>query len=168
MESSMAGWRVELIATDLCSEVMEKARQGIYSQFEVQRGLPIQLLIKYFDQIGEAWRIAPEIRAMVKYRQLNLLTDFAHLGTFDLIFCRNVLIYFDQQTKIDVLNRLFEVLAPDGYLVLGAAETVVGLTDRFKLVAQARGLYAPNPRRRTPPPSAGAKLMPRLVAVNGG
>ena len=79
---------------------------GIYSQFEVQRGLPIQLLIKYFTQVGEMWQIAPELRAMVKFRQLNLLADFAQLGRFDVVFCRNVLIYFDQQTKIDVLDRM--------------------------------------------------------------
>ena len=82
---------------------------------------------------------------MVKYRQFNLLSDFHHLGTFDLIFCRNVLIYFDQETKINVLNRLSEVIAGDGYLVLGAAETVVGLTGRFKTMSDLRGLYMPNP-----------------------
>ena len=120
---------------------------GIYSQFEVQRGLPIQLLIKYFAQVGELWQIAPELRAMVKYRQFNLLGDFAQLGLFDVIFCRNVLIYFDQQTKIDVLNRMARAMASDGYLVLGAAETVVGLVDSFKVVPDNRGLYAPNARR---------------------
>ena len=104
--AKIAGWRIEVIATDLSNEVLEKARQGIYSQFEVQRGLPIQLLIKYFTQVGDMWQIAPEIRAMVKYRQFNLLSDFSRLGAFDLIFCRNVLIYFDQETKIGVLNRL--------------------------------------------------------------
>ena len=111
MERQIDGWRIDLLATDLSNEVLEKARQGIYSQFEVQRGLPIQLLIKYFTQVGDMWQIAPEIRAMVKYQQLNLLSDFYHLGMFDLIFCRNVLIYFDQETKIDVLNRLSEVIA---------------------------------------------------------
>ncbi len=163
------GWRIDLIATDLSNDVLEKARQGIYSQFEVQRGLPIQLLIKYFSQVGDVWQIAPEIRAMVKYRQFNLLSDFYHLGAFDLIFCRNVLIYFDQETKIGVLNRLREVIAGDGYLVLGAAETVVGLTDRFRTVADLRGLYVPSPPSARMPaqPAAGA-LGPRLVAVNGG
>jgi chemotaxis protein methyltransferase CheR len=168
MEREISGWRIELVATDLANEVLEKARTGLYTQFEVQRGLPIQLLIKHFTQSGELWQVAPDIRAMVKYRQLNLLNDFSQLGTFDLIFCRNVLIYFDQDTKIDVLNRLAQRTASDGYLVLGAAETVVGLTDRFKMVTDKRGLYAPN----TNPPRlaivAGAKFAPRLVAVNGG
>ena len=102
---------------------------------------------------------------MVKYRQLNLLSDFSHLGVFDVIFCRNVLIYFDQETKISLLNRLARVVAGDGYLVLGAAETVVGLTDSFRVVTEARGLYAPNARAYSP--SAAERPIPRLVAVRG-
>ena len=168
MQRELAGWRIDILATDLSGEVLEKARQGIYSQFEVQRGLPIQLLIKHFAQVGELWQIAPELRAMVKYRQFNLLSDFAQLGLFDVIFCRNVLIYFDQQAKIDVLNRMARAMASDGYLVLGAAETVVGLVDSFKVVPEQRGLYAPNARRPLPLPSSAAKSVPRLVAVNGG
>jgi chemotaxis protein methyltransferase CheR len=103
---------------------------------------------------------------MVKYRQLNLLRDFSSLGTFDLVFCRNVLIYFDADTKVDVLTRMAQITAVDGFLVLGAAETVVGLTDRFKMVPDKRGLYVPNsaPPRLT----TSAKPMPRLVAVGGG
>jgi len=167
MEREIAGWRIELVATDLSNEVLEKARTGLYTQFEVQRGLPIQLLIRHFKQSGDLWQIAPDIRAMVKYRQLNLLNDFSELGMFDLVFCRNVLIYFDSDTKMAVLNRLAQVTAGDGYLVLGAAETVVGLTDRFKMVADKRGLYVPNmgaPRR----PTAAGKPGPRLVALGGG
>jgi chemotaxis protein methyltransferase CheR len=168
IEAEIAGWRIELLATDLSREVLEKARSGLYTQFEVQRGLPIQLLIRHFAQSGELWQIAPEIRAMVRYRQLNLLADFSQLGTFDLVFCRNVLIYFDRETKTDVLNRLARVTAQDGFLVLGAAETVVGLTDRFKMVHDKRGLYVtttPTSRLAT----AGAtKPAPRLVAINGG
>ncbi len=132
MEQKIAGWRIELLATDLGNDVLEKARQGLYSQFEVQRGLPIQLLIKHFTQVGELWQIAPDIRAMVKYQQLNLLSDFSRLGRFDLILCRNVLIYFDTETKIGVLNRLARSMAGDGYLMLGAAETVVGLTEQLQ------------------------------------
>jgi chemotaxis protein methyltransferase CheR len=164
MERDIAGWRIDLLATDLSGDVLEKARAGLYTQFEVQRGLPIQSLIKHFSQSGELWQIAPELRAMVKYRQLNLLRDFSSLGTFDLVFCRNVLIYFDSDTKVDVLNRMAQITAGDGYLVLGAAETVVGLTDRFKMVPDKRGLYAPN----SAPPRPAGKPMPRLVAVGGG
>jgi chemotaxis protein methyltransferase CheR len=144
MGEATAGWRVEIIATDLSNEVLEKAKAGIYSQFEVQRGLPIALLIKYFSQNGDTWQIAPDIRAMVQFRPLNLLGDFAHLGVFDVVFCRNVLIYFDQETKTDVLERLARVTDRDGYLVLGAAETVVGLTESFKPIQERRGLYTPN------------------------
>ncbi len=168
IEREILGWRIEMVATDLSGEVLEKARQGIYSQFEVQRGLPIQLLVKHFTRSGEFWQIAPELRAMVRYRQLNLLADFSQLGTFDIVFCRNVLIYFDAETKTDVLNRIARVTAPDGYLVLGAAETVVGLTDRFKMVAERRGLYAPNTNPPRPSILDSAKSPPRLVAIRGG
>lgn len=168
MEREIAGWRIEITATDLSNEVLEKARAGLYSQFEVQRGLPIQLLIKHFAQTGEMWQIAPDIRAMVKYRQLNLLHDFSQLGLFDLIFCRNVLIYFDQPTKTDVLNRLARSSASDGYLVLGAAETVVGLTDGFRTLPDKRGLYAVNSGTPRLSLAGAGKAVPRLVAINGG
>jgi len=146
MGKVLAGWRIEILATDLSNEVLEKAKSGLYSQFEVQRGLPALLLIKYFTQAGEMWQVAPEIRSMVKYQQLNLLQDFQRLGRFDVVFCRNVLIYFDQDTKIDVLDRLADITERDGFLALGAAETVVGLTDAFKPIADKRGLYSPAPR----------------------
>jgi chemotaxis protein methyltransferase CheR len=148
--AKLAGFRVDIIATDLSAEVLEKAKAGIYSQFEVQRGLPIQQLVRFFSQVGEAWQIAPEIRAMVQFRTLNLLNDFSPLGTFDVLFCRNVLIYFDQDTKTGVLNRLARQLPADGYLALGAAETVVGLTDAFKPMPDRRGIYVPNPAKRLP------------------
>jgi chemotaxis protein methyltransferase CheR len=163
MAQQTAGWRIEIIATDLSTEVLEKAKAGVYSQFEVQRGLPIQLLVKYFAQNGETWQLAPEIRSMVQYRPFNLLADFGQLGAFDAVYCRNVLIYFDQPTKIDVLERIARVLEPDGYLVLGAAETVVGLTEAFKPMTDRRGLYVPN--RAAIPHLKGA---PRLAAVAGG
>ena len=118
----LAGWRTEIVATDLSQEVLEKSRAGIYSQFEVQRGLPIQMLVKYFTQNGELWQLNAEIRGMVQHRQLNLLQDFSHLGTFDMIFCRNVLIYFDQDTKANIFGRIARMLEPDGVLALGAAE----------------------------------------------
>ncbi len=149
----LAGFRIEIVATDISAEVLARAKAGIYSQFEVQRGLPIQHLVKFFSQVGETWQIAPEIRAMVQFRPLNLLKDFSALGTFDMVFCRNVLIYFDQDTKINVLNRIAKQLPEDGYLALGAAETVVGLTDAFKPMADKRGLYVPNTKRARLEPS---------------
>jgi chemotaxis protein methyltransferase CheR len=167
MATQVAGWRIEILSTDLSTEVLEKAKVGIYSQFEVQRGLPIQMLVKYFTQVGETWQVSPEIRSMVQYKPLNLLHNFSHLGPFDIVYCRNVLIYFDQDTKVDVLGRLAKVMAPDGYLVLGAAETVVGLTDIFKPVPDQRGLYAPNGAvRATAKPGLAPPLAaPRLAAV---
>ena len=144
MGALLSGWRVEILATDIATEILEKAKTGIYSQFEVQRGLPIAQLVKFFTQVGESWQIVPELRAMVQFRPLNLLNDFKPLGSFDLVFCRNVLIYFDQPTKIDVLNRLARQMPDDGFLVLGAAETVIGLTDSFKPMTDKRGLYVRN------------------------
>ncbi|GGB33062.1 chemotaxis protein methyltransferase [Roseibium aquae] len=137
----VAGWRIRILGTDLSNEVLDKAKAGIYSQFEVQRGLPIQLLLKYFEQKGDVWQINPGLRAMVEWRKLNLLESFSHLGEFDIVFCRNVLIYFDQPTKTEILDRLAKSLPEDGYLVLGAAETVVGLTEAFKPVPGKRGLF---------------------------
>jgi chemotaxis protein methyltransferase CheR len=164
MGAALAGYKVQILATDLCAEVLERARAGIYSQFEVQRGLPIQQLVKFFSQIGERWQIAPEIRAMVQFRTLNLLADFKPLGTFDLVFCRNVLIYFDQPTKTAVLERIARQMPDDGFLVLGAAETVVGLTESFKPVADRRGLYAPNVAARRVLPAAKASNVLQFAA----
>jgi len=165
MSGQLAGWRTEIVATDLSNEVLEKSKAGIYSQFEVQRGLPIQMLVKYFKQSGETWQVNPELRAMVQHRQLNLLHDFSQLGTFDVIFCRNVLIYFDQDTKINIFNRLARSMEGDGFLVLGAAETVVGLTDTFKPFPDKRGLYRPNSARAQAAP---ALTMPRVAAMAAG
>ncbi|QLH70770.1 CheR family methyltransferase [Rhodopseudomonas palustris] len=142
--SELAGWRIEIVATDLSPEVLEKSKAGLYTQFEVQRGLPIQLLVKYFKQVGTMWQLNADVRSMVQYRLFNLLQDFTALGKFDVIFCRNVLIYFDQATKSDIFNRLMKVNEPDGYLFLGAAETVVGLTDSYRICPKRRGVYLPN------------------------
>ncbi len=157
MAAKLAGWRVDIVATDISRDVLEKANAGIYSQFEVQRGLPVQHLIKYFVQKGETWQITPDIRAMVDFRPFNLLNDFTPLGGFDVVFCRNVLIYFDQPTKLDILNRIARVMPKDGYLMLGAAETVVGLTEAFKPLSDRRGLYV----------VAGAPERPKLAMVAG-
>jgi chemotaxis protein methyltransferase CheR len=154
---ALSGWRSEIVATDLSHEVLEKSKAGLYSQFEVQRGLPIQLLVKYFNQLGEFWQLSADIRGMVQHRQLNLLHDFSHLGKFDVIFCRNVLIYFDQETKVSIFERLARMLEPDGYLMLGAAESVVGITDLFRPCPDRRGLYQLNPARIARP-GGGAML----------
>jgi chemotaxis protein methyltransferase CheR len=167
MGAALAGWRVEILATDLSLEVMEKSKAGLYSQFEVQRGLPIQMLVKYFKQVGEFWQISPEIRAMVQHRQINLLRDFSQLGIFDVIFCRNVLIYFDQDTKIDIFRRLAKSIESDGFLALGAAETVVGLTDVFKPHPERRGLYRPGGFNQASTKTASGVYAPRAAAIAG-
>ena len=165
MGEKVTGREIEIVATEFSTQVLEKAKTGLFSQFEVQRGLPIRLLIKYFAQLGDTWQINPDVRAMVQFRAFNLLHDFAPLGRFDLVFCRNVLIYFDQETKTQVLDRMARITEPDGYLVLGAAETVVGLTESFRPLPEHRGLYVPNPQRKD---SVVIDAMPRLrLAVTG-
>jgi len=139
--AKLAGWRVEIVATDISSEVLEKAKAGLYSQFEVQRGLPIQMLVKYFKQVGEMWQIDSSLQAMIDYKFFNLLEDPSRLGNFDVVFCRNVLIYFDQETKGKVLGGIAKLLPPDGAVYLGAAETVIGISDNFCPVKGKRGIY---------------------------
>jgi chemotaxis protein methyltransferase CheR len=141
MLPQLGGHRVEIVATDISSQVLEKAKAGIYSQFEVQRGLPVKLLVKHFEQQGEVWRVRPELKRFISFQTLNLLDDFKRLGQFDVIYCRNVLIYFDQPTKKDVLARMAAQTPRDGFLVLGAAETVMNLSNDFVSVKARRGLY---------------------------
>ncbi len=138
----LAGWRVEIVATDLSNEILDKAKAGLYSQFEVQRGLPITHLVKYFVQVGDRWQIEDSLRKMIKFRQFNLLGDLSSLGKFDVVFCRNVLIYFDMPTKTQVLNGIAGLLPADGFLYLGGAETVLGTTDRFEIMQGQRGIYS--------------------------
>jgi chemotaxis protein methyltransferase CheR len=142
--AQLAGWRTEIVGTDISSEVIDRAKRGLYTQFEVQRGLPIQYLVKNFKKIDDHWEIDPSLRNMVQYKLFNLLEDFRGLGSFDCVYCRNVLIYFDPPTKKDVLERIARQMPNDGYLVLGAAETVIGVTDAFKLLDSKRGVYVRN------------------------
>ncbi len=126
MARQLAGRQVDIVATDLSSAALEKAAAGVYSGFEVQRGLPIRHLIKYFAHEDDGWRISPDIRAMVAFRPFNLLDDFAPLGRFDVVFCRNVLGGFDPAMRRDVLQRIARLMPPDGALVLGAGEPPAG------------------------------------------
>ncbi|MGF1626132.1 MAG: CheR family methyltransferase [Alphaproteobacteria bacterium] len=148
--AKLAGWKVEIVGTDISREMLTKARRGVYSQFEVQRGLPIANLVKFFGQEGDKWTISAELRAMVQFREFNLLDDPRGLGMFDVVFCRNVLIYFDQETKAKVLHAIGGVLRPDGFLYLGGAETVLGVTDRFAPMAGMRGIYGHVARELAP------------------
>ncbi len=141
MGPRLSGWKIQIVGTDISGEVLERARTGLYSQFEIQRGLPIQMLLKHFSQEGDRWRISERLRAMVDLRQHNLLEPNGHLGQFDIIFCRNVLIYFDVQTKARVLEALAPRLAPQGAMFLGAAETVIGISTTVLPDRQHRGVY---------------------------
>jgi chemotaxis protein methyltransferase CheR len=155
MAAQLNGWKIEIVGTDLSSEILTRAKEGMYSQFEVQRGLPITMLVKYFAQIGDRWQINAKIRGMVQYREFNLLQDPMPLGRFDVVFCRNVLIYFDQPTKTRVLTSIAKMMPEDGFLFLGGAETVLGITDKFQMVPGQRGVYgvAGTSAARQPSPS---------------
>lgn len=147
-EAALAGfdWRIDLIATDLSAGAIARAKEGVYSQFEVQRGLPIQSLLKHFTQDGNQWRVSDRLRRMVSFRTFNLLDDFGWLGEIDVVFCRNVLLYFDAQAKAAVFAKLGDILAPDGTLVLGTTESA----ESFAAVPEApRGFFV-RPRGTAP------------------
>jgi chemotaxis protein methyltransferase CheR len=140
--AKLAGWKIEIVGTDISRQVLKKAEQGLYSQFEVQRGLPITMLVKYFDKQEDQWQLKQEIRSMVQYKYYNLLDSLSPLGHFDVVFCRNVLIYFDQPTKGKVLEGVAGLMPDYGMLFLGGAETVLGVSDKFAPVPGQRGVYA--------------------------
>ncbi len=141
MGSALNGWKIDIVGTDLSVEILTRAKEGLYSQFEVQRGLPITLLVKYFQQTGDRWKLSDTIRNKVQYREWNLLSDPVSLGKFDIVYCRNVLIYFDQPTKAKVLTGIAKQMPEDGFLFLGGAETVLGISDKFQLLPGQRGIY---------------------------
>ncbi len=140
--AKLPGWNFSITATDISHEILDQAKEGTYTQFEVQRGLPITLLMKYFTQNGDKWTINDDIKRMIDFKYFNLLDPMSSIGQFDVIFCRNVLIYFDQPTKKDVMERMSRQMADDGFFFLGGAETVLGITDAYKAVPNCRGLYA--------------------------
>ncbi|CAL4868913.1 Chemotaxis protein methyltransferase 1 [Asticcacaulis sp. MM231] len=135
---------LDILATDISDRCLEKAQAGLYTQFEVQRGLPITMMVKHFEKVDEMWRISPKLRSSIRFKKLNLLEDLRSVGRQDVIYCRNVLIYFDIETKKRVLEQMATLLADDGCLFLGAAETVLGITDAFKPMPGMRGLYIKN------------------------
>lgn len=137
----LSGWRIEIVGTDLSDAILAKARNGAYSQFEIQRGLSTSQLLRHFNQLGDVWQISEKLRSRVSFRALNLLDSYISLGVFDIILCRNVLIYFDVPRKADVLNRLSRALAPDGFMLLGASESVLGITDGLSAHSESRSLY---------------------------
>ena len=146
----LAGWKTEVVATDLSEEMLERARRGEYSQLEVNRGMPATTLVRHFERSGLNWRINQSIRERVQFRQLNLTRPFPPMGKFDVVFLRNVLIYFDLPTKQDVLRRVRQVMAPDGHLFLGAAEMTMGVDDAWERVPAGRSsVYRIREEQRT-------------------
>jgi chemotaxis protein methyltransferase CheR len=141
LDAAFGTRRVEILGTDLSSAVLERARAGIFTQFEVQRGLPIRTLTQRFTQEDTRWRVKPEIAARCHFEKLNLLGDLRALGRFDVVFCRNVLIYFDVPTKGRVLAGLAAQLVPDGALYLGSAETALGMRTGLQPIEGERGIY---------------------------
>lgn len=140
----LASWRVQIVATDLNVEVLERAKAGVYRQLEVNRGLPAALLVKHFEKTGNDWRLRPEIRSMVQFEPMNLLDRWPLFGAHDIVFLRNVLIYFDLPTKRNILRRIREHLRPDGALFLGGAETTLNVDDGFEAIrATASTFYRP-------------------------
>ncbi len=128
----LSTWRAEILGTDISPQAIDKAKAGRYTQVEVNRGLPITLLIKYFKQQGAFWMVQDKLKKLVRFRQFNLLSPFVGLGQFDCIFCRYVLIYFDPETKKKIVDKLVKVLKPGGYLFLGATETPIGIDPSMK------------------------------------
>ncbi|GAA3261296.1 CheR family methyltransferase [Dactylosporangium siamense] len=132
------GWSFEITGTDISTEMLTRAEAGQYTQLEVNRGLPAPLLVKHFERSGAHWQVAQGLRKHVAFRRLNLAAPFPSMGPFDIVFIRNVLIYFDVQTKRTVLQRVAGTLRPDGWLFLGSAETTIGIDDRFERVVAGR------------------------------
>jgi chemotaxis protein methyltransferase CheR len=134
------GWDIRILATDISSEMVERTRTGRYSQLEVNRGgVPAPMLVKYFDRVGLHWDVHEDLKRWVTTRQMNLAAPWGSLGRQDIVFCRNVLIYFDVETKRSILRRARDLVGPGGYLFLGAGETTHGLVDGFDHVDGGRG-----------------------------
>jgi chemotaxis protein methyltransferase CheR len=134
-----AATRVSITATDLSREMVERTRAGRFSQLEVNRGLPASMLVRHFTRAGNEWEIAPALRRMVTASECNLAASLPRLGPFDVVYLRNVLIYFDLPTKQGILNRVRQIMRPDGWLFLGAAETTLGVDDNWERVVLGRG-----------------------------
>ena len=135
------GWTIDVLGTDVSSCVVERARSGIYSQFEVQRGLGINQMIRWFEECESGWRAVEPLRKVVRFQVHNLMEAPPHPGDFDIVLCRNVLLYLTPDKRRIAFDRLASAMAPDGWLMLGAGETVIGQTERFGADIEARGLY---------------------------
>jgi chemotaxis protein methyltransferase CheR len=136
-----AGWTIDILGTDVSSTCVDRARSGIYSQFEVQRGLGINQMIKWFEETSDGWRAVERLRKPLRFQVHNLLEPAPHPGDFDIVLCRNVLLYLSPDKKAVAFERLAGAMAEDGWLMLGAGETVIGNTNKLGADISARGLY---------------------------
>ena len=137
----LRNWRVNILCTDISQEVLQRARSGRFRQIEINRGLPAKYLIKYFTKKGLEWEIKAELKKMTNFREFNLIANWPSLTQMDIVFLRNVLIYFDVNTKRNILGKLKKVLKPDGYLFLGSAETTLNLDSSYERVQNQRAVY---------------------------
>ncbi|MGR3317861.1 MAG: CheR family methyltransferase [Candidatus Anammoxibacter sp.] len=140
MKEMFNGWYIHIMSTDISDKVLKIARSGKYTQFEISRGMPITLLSKYFKDNGNGWSVDEKIKRMVEFRKFNLFDPYINFGMFDLIFCRNVLIYFETSDKKSILERMAKNLNRNGYLILGSTETIFGITDKY--TKQSFGRFA--------------------------
>jgi len=137
------GWSIDILGTDVSGDAIERAGRGVFSQFEIQRGLPVGMMLRWFDQVGENWVAKRQLKRMVRFERHNILDHPPQLAHFDLILCRNVLLYFPVRARSVAFDRLSTAIAPDGVLMLGAGETVLGQTGKFASERTLRGLYRP-------------------------
>jgi chemotaxis protein methyltransferase CheR len=159
-EAAWRGWTIDILGTDVSGEVVDRARAGVYTQFEVQRGLGIGQTIKWFEESDDGWRVVESLRRPIRFQVHNILEPPPHPGQFDIVLCRNVLLYLNADKRRAAFDRLASAMAPDGWLMLGAGETVIGQTKRLRTDPQARGLYRLS--------DAAAALPPRQRAAQGG
>jgi chemotaxis protein methyltransferase CheR len=159
-QAAWAGWTIDILGTEVSATVVDRARAGVYTQFEVHRGLGINQTIRWFEECDDGWRAVEAIRRPIRFQVHNILEQPPHPGQFDIVLCRNVLLYLNAEKRRAAFDRLASAMAPDGWLMLGAGETVIGQTKSLKSDPQARGLY-----RLSEP--AGAQL-PRQRAAQGG
>jgi chemotaxis protein methyltransferase CheR len=131
LENGFKDWNIQILGTDFSEKVVERARSGIYQQIEVNRGLPAALLVKYFRRTGLDWQLGEQVRKMVRFDTIDLRKSMRTLGPFDLVFCRNVMIYFDNDTKRKIMQEIHSTLFRGGWLLLGGAETAFSLEERF-------------------------------------
>jgi chemotaxis protein methyltransferase CheR len=135
------GWNIQILATDVSMSALAQAKEGRYSQFEIQRGLPVMQMLRHFEQDGEEWVVKDALRKMVTFTEHNMLSPSRHFGRFDVICCRNVLMYLSDEKRVQILESIAPLLEKDGLLMLGAAETVIGQTQKFRASKEFRGFY---------------------------